>query len=145
ILISGVLALVYGAVTGYCILKEPTGTEKMKQIAAAIQEGAKAYLNRQYLTIGVVGAVIFVLLGIKLGWHVGAGFAIGAVLSGATGYIGMNISVRGNVRTTEAARSGGIRKALDIAFKSGAVTGMLVVGLGLIGVTGYYMYLKHNN
>lgn len=142
---SGVIALLYGFLTILSILKAGTGTEKMKQISHAIQEGARAYLNRQYLTIGVVGIVIFVLLGSKLGWHVGAGFAIGAILSGVAGYIGMNISVRGNVRTTEAARSGGIKKALNIAFRSGAVTGMLVVGLGLIGVVGYYHVLRQQN
>lgn len=140
---SGVLALLYGVVTIFSILKNGTGDEKMKQIAAAIQEGAKAYLNRQYLTIGLVGIVILAGLGYELGKFVAIGFAIGAILSGVAGYIGMNISVRGNVRTTEAARKGGIKKALNIAFRSGAVTGMLVVGLGIIGVTGYYHILKN--
>ncbi len=142
IIASGVLALIYGVITIISILKSGTGDEKMKQIAAAIQEGAKAYLNRQYLTIGVVGVVIMIGLGYELGKHVAIGFAIGAVLSGLAGYTGMYISVRGNVRTTEAARSGGIKKALNIAFRSGAVTGMLVVGFGIIGVTGYYHVLK---
>ncbi len=141
----GILAILYGVFTIISILREGTGTEKMKQIAAAIQEGARAYLNRQYITISGVGLVIFVILGYKLGWHVGIGFAVGAILSGLTGFIGMNISVRGNVRTTEAARSGGLKKALDIAFRSGAVTGFLVVGLGLIGVAGYYHVLKSEN
>lgn len=145
VIACGLLAVIYGVFTTLSVLKTSTGNEKMQSIAAAIQEGAKAYLNRQYSTIGAVGLVIFILLGAKLGWHVAAGFAIGAVLSGLAGYIGMNISVRGNVRTTEAARSSGLAKALDIAFKSGAITGMLVVGLGIIGVTGYYSYLKGAN
>ncbi len=137
----GVFALIYGIYMSRAILSAPTGTEKMQTIAAAIQEGAQAYLNRQYTAIGVVGAVIFALLVFKLGMYVGAGFVIGSVLSGIAGYIGMNISVRANVRTTEASRKG-LKEGLDIAFKSGAITGMLVVGLGLIGVAGYYLYLK---
>ncbi|MCC7260032.1 MAG: sodium-translocating pyrophosphatase [Alphaproteobacteria bacterium] len=139
----GLFALLYGALMSRSILDAPTGTKKMQEIAAAIQEGASAYLNRQYRTIGVVGIAIFALLGWKLGWHVGGGFLIGGVLSGITGYIGMNISVRANVRTTEAARSSGLAGALSIAFRSGAVTGMLVVGLGLLGVAGYYFWLRH--
>ena len=142
IIISGALALLYGIITTISVLKAGTGDEKMKQIAAAIQEGAKAYLNRQYLTIGMVGVVIFIGLWLELGKFTAIGFAIGAILSGLAGYIGMNISVRGNVRTTEAARSGGLKKALNIAFRSGAITGMLVVGLGIIGVTGYYHFLR---
>lgn len=138
---TGVLAIVYGLVSIKSILSSDAGNERMQEIASAIQEGARAYLNRQYLTISAVGIVIFVALGLKLGWHVGIGFIIGAILSGAAGYVGMNISVRGNVRTTEAARSGGLEKALNMAFKSGAVTGMLVVGLGIIGVAGYYHIL----
>ncbi len=141
ILACGGAALLYGIVTIRTILKAPTGSERMVQIAAAIQEGARAYLNRQYTTIAGVGIVICLLLGAKLGLHVGIGFIIGAVLSGVAGYIGMNISVRANVRTTEAARSG-LQAALSIAFRAGAVTGMLVVGLGLLGVAGYYFYLK---
>ena len=140
----GLLALLYGIGTIFWVLEHEQGTEKMKQIAEAIQEGAAAYLNRQYLTIGIVGIILLVGLYIELGVTVAIGFAIGAVLSGLAGYIGMNISVRGNVRTTEAARSGGLKHALDMAFKSGAVTGMLVVGLGIIGVTGYYHYLRFN-
>lgn len=140
----GLLAIVYGIITIRSILAAPTGNERMVEIASAIQVGAQAYLNRQYRTIGMVGVVICLLLGWQLGTHVGIGFVIGAVLSGVAGYIGMNISVRSNVRTTEAARSG-MQKALDIAFKAGAVTGMLVVGLGLLGVAGYYFYLSGND
>ncbi|MFO1241808.1 MAG: sodium-translocating pyrophosphatase [Rickettsiales bacterium] len=141
VLACGVAAIVYGIVTIRSILASPAGNARMQEIAAAIQEGARAYLNRQYRTIGFVGIVICLLLGYKLGVHVGIGFIIGAVMSGAAGYIGMNISVRSNVRTTEAARSG-IAKALSVAFRAGAVTGMLVVGLGLIAVAGYYFYLS---
>ena len=114
----------------------------MQQIAAAIQEGARAYLNRQYQVIAAVGIVIFALLTWLLGIHVGIGYLIGAILSGLTGFIGMNVSVRANVRTCEAAR-GGLQPALDVSFRAGAVTGLLVVGLGLIGLTGYYVYLKN--
>ncbi len=144
ILGSGVAAIIYGLITIRLILNASTGTERMQQIAAAIQEGAQAYLNRQYMTIGMVGVVICALLSWKLGVHVGIGFAIGAILSGIAGYIGMNISVRANVRTADAARKS-LQQALDIAFRSGAVTGMFVVGLGLLGVAGYYFYLLGHN
>jgi K(+)-stimulated pyrophosphate-energized sodium pump len=140
IIACGVASLIYGLLAGRSIMAAPTGSDKMVNIAAAIQEGARAYLNRQYRAIGVVGIVIFCLISARLGWFVGFGFAIGAICSGIAGYIGMNISVRANVRTAEAAKSG-LQKALNIAFKSGAVTGMLVVGLGLLGITLYYMAL----
>lgn len=140
ILACGGLAILYGLWTIKSILAQGKGNEAMVEIANAIQIGAKAYLNRQYQTIAVVGAAIFVFLGVQLGWPVAYGFAIGAVMSGVAGYIGMTISVRANVRTAEAARSG-MQKALTIAFRSGAVTGMFVVGLGLIGTAGYYFYM----
>lgn len=142
IIASGLFAIIYGVVTARSILAAPAGNEKMQSIAAAIQEGASAYLNRQYSAIGVVGLIICIILGYKLGWYVGAGFVIGAVLSGIAGFIGMNISVRANVRTTEASRKG-LAEGLSISFRSGAVTGMLVVGLGILGVAAYYVYLKN--
>ncbi|MCK5167585.1 MAG: sodium/proton-translocating pyrophosphatase, partial [Rhodospirillaceae bacterium] len=142
ILACGLLAVAYGAIAIRSIMALPTGTDRMQEIAAAVQEGAAAYLKRQYTTIGIVGVVVCILLGLRLGLPVAIGFAIGAILSGLTGFIGMHVSVRANVRTAEAARSKGLGPAMDVAFKSGAITGLLVVGLGLLGVAGYYMYMR---
>ncbi|HEY5239208.1 MAG TPA: sodium-translocating pyrophosphatase [Rhizomicrobium sp.] len=140
VLASGVLALLYGGFTVRSVLSQSAGNERMQEIAAAIQEGAAAYLNRQYTTIAVVGAVIFAIAFAVLGWQVAVGFLIGSTLSGLAGYIGMNVSVRANVRTAEASRKG-LAEGLSVAFRSGAVTGLLVAGLGLIGVAGYYAIL----
>src|SRR3954454_21103218 len=143
-LICALVAIAYGIGLTFWLLKQPDGNERMREIARAVQEGAAAYLRRQYTTIAVVAIVPFLVLGFyhKLGWGTAVGFLIGAVLSAAAGFIGMNVAVRSNSRVAEAAR-GGLAPAFNIAFRAGSVTGLLVVGLGLLGVAGYYGVLTH--
>jgi K(+)-stimulated pyrophosphate-energized sodium pump len=140
---SGALAVLFGIFSTQWILKQPAGNERMQEIAAAIQEGAKAYMDRQYLTIGAVGVVLFVVLGFALDWATAVGFAIGAIFSALAGYIGMYVSVRANIRTAQAATKG-VNPALNVAFRGGAITGLLVVGLGLLGVAGYFLILLNS-
>src|SRR5918911_2415735 len=141
-LVGAGVAVGYGLYLTYWLLARPAGNERMREISAAVQEGAAAYLKKQYTTIAVVAVVPFILLGVyhKLGWGPAFGFLIGALLSAAAGFIGMNVAVRSNSRTAEAARNG-LKPALNVAFRAGSVTGLLVVGLGLLGVAGYYWAL----
>src|SRR5438309_8195664 len=143
-LVCALVAVAYGVGLTVWLLGRPAGNERMQEISRAVQEGAAAYLRKQYSTIAVVSIVPFLLLGFydKLGWGTAVGFLVGAVLSAAAGFIGMNVAVRSNVRTAEAARHG-LKPALNVAFRAGSVTGLLVVGLGLFGVAGYYALLTH--
>ncbi|HUH14340.1 MAG TPA: sodium/proton-translocating pyrophosphatase, partial [Gaiellaceae bacterium] len=141
-LICAGVAVGFGLYFTAWLLRQPAGSERMQEIARAIQEGAAAYLRRQYMTIAAVAVVPFLVIGLydKLGWGTAIGFAVGAILSGAAGFIGMNVAVRSNVRTAEAAKKG-LRPAFEVAFRAGSVAGLLVVGLGLLGVAGYYAIL----
>jgi len=138
-MLCSAVGIVFGVAMTYWLLQQPVGSERMQEIARAVQEGASAYLRRQYRTIAIVAVVVFLGIGLwnDLGWATAFGFLVGAVLSAAAGFIGMNVAVRSNVRTAEAAK-GGVRPALRVAFGAGSVTGLLVVGLGLLGVAAYY-------
>src|SRR3982750_748473 len=140
IVLCGLLAIAYGVWAIWSVMQADPGSARMQEISAAVREGAQAYLKRQYTTISIVGVVIFVVLGLFLGWTVAIGFLIGAFLSGAAGFIGMNVSVRGNVRTAQAA-IGSLAGGLELAFKAGAITGLFVAGLALLGVTFYFWVL----
>src|ERR1700719_5047824 len=140
IVLCGVLAIIYAIWATRWVLKADAGSTRMQEISAAVREGAQAYLKRQYSTIALVGIVIFLIVGYFLGWLVAVGFAVGAILSGAAGFIGMNVSVRANVRTAQAATKS-LAGGLELAFKAGAITGMLVAGMALLGVTIYFGYL----
>jgi K(+)-stimulated pyrophosphate-energized sodium pump len=141
-LVCSASAVLYGILSSKWILAKPAGSDRMKSIAEAIEEGASAYLKRQYRTISMVGLALFLAIGLLIGWMTAIGFAIGAFLSGSAGFIGMNVSVRANVRTAEAAK-GGLNAALEVAFRGGSITGLLVVGMGLLGVSGYYAWLSN--
>ena len=136
-IISSVVVIMYGLILAKTILRKSEGNEKMKSVAGAIAEGAKAYLNRQYKTIGIIAVVLFFILWFGLGFTSAIGFIVGAILSSLAGYVGMNVSVRANVRTAEAAKIG-LREALSVAFNGGTVTGLLVVGLALLGVAAFF-------
>jgi Na+/H+-translocating membrane pyrophosphatase len=140
IVLCGVLALLYAIWATFSVMRADPGSAKMQEISAAVREGAQAYLRRQYTTIAIVGIVIFLIVGYLLGWLVAVGFAVGAILSGSAGFIGMNVSVRANVRTAQAA-IGSLAGGLELAFRAGAITGLLVAGLALLGVTLYFGFL----